>query len=192
MAKEKKIQIIKAAEKRFARHGLHKTTLNEIARDLRIGKASIYHYFESKDELYYASLEYEVSLLIEDVKNIFSSVDSRIEDSLSSYLLSKENVPLKFPMIYETLLFLVKDSEFENETALFKSLLKKEEEVVRDSFQSGLKGKILPVNPKLPGLIVNASWGMLFTGKLNQLTEKATGDSSAALIKKGIERLLYD
>ena len=33
--------------------GSGKTTLEEIARDIRIGKATIYHYFSSKDELYY-------------------------------------------------------------------------------------------------------------------------------------------
>ncbi|HED08177.1 MAG TPA: TetR family transcriptional regulator, partial [Ignavibacteria bacterium] len=35
MSKERKSQIIKAAAKRFARHGLNKTTLEEIAGDLR-------------------------------------------------------------------------------------------------------------------------------------------------------------
>jgi len=49
--KERKIQIIKAAVKRFTKHGLHKTTLDEVARDLRIGKATIYNYFESKEDL---------------------------------------------------------------------------------------------------------------------------------------------
>jgi len=42
MANERKIQIIKAAAKRFARHGLNKTTLDEVARDIRIGKATIF------------------------------------------------------------------------------------------------------------------------------------------------------
>ena len=46
MLKERKQQIIRAAVKRFARHGHGKTTLDEIARDIRIGKATIYHYFE--------------------------------------------------------------------------------------------------------------------------------------------------
>ncbi len=51
MPNDRKIQIIKAAAKRFARHGLNKTTLDEVARDIRIGKATIYHYFTSKDDL---------------------------------------------------------------------------------------------------------------------------------------------
>ena len=55
--KDRKIQILKAAVKRFAKHGLNKTTLDEIARDLRIGKATIYNYFESKEELFYETIK---------------------------------------------------------------------------------------------------------------------------------------
>lgn len=190
MAKEKKIQIIKAAEKRFARHGLHKTTLDEIARDLRIGKASIYHYFESKDELYLASVDYEVKQLLEETKNIFSVEGISLEDSFSIYLLSKESVPQKFPMIYETILFLMKDAGFESENVLFKSLLAKEEEIIKEALLSGLKSKIVPVNPKLPVLIVNASWGLLFSQKFNQLIDPALKEQSNVLVKKVIEKIL--
>jgi len=49
MANKRKQQIIQTAVKLFARHGLGKTTLDEIVRDIRIDKATIYHYFESKD-----------------------------------------------------------------------------------------------------------------------------------------------
>jgi AcrR family transcriptional regulator len=190
LAKEKKLQIIKAAEKRFARHGLHKTTLNEIARDLRIGKASIYHYFESKDELYFASLEYELSQLLEEIKNIFLSEETKVEGKLTNYLLSKESVPQNLPMIYETVIFLMKDSGFEKETALFKDLIKKEVEIIKEAIQKSLSTKIIPLNPKLPSLIVNASWGMLFTQKFNQFSESITNEESAVLFKKGIEKIL--
>lgn len=190
MAKEKKLQIIKAAEKRFARHGFHKTTLNEIARDLRIGKASIYHYFESKDQLYLSSLEYESTLLAEDVKQIFSAGGIKIEEMLSVYLLSKETVAYKYPMIYDTILFLMKDSGFENEAILLKDLIKKEAEIVKDAIQKSIRSKIIPLNPKLPSLIVNASWGMLFTQKFNQLTGITATEESAGLYRKGLEKLL--
>ena len=61
MANERKLQIIKAAAKRFARHGLNKTTLDEVARDIRIGKATIYHYFTSKDDLLFlATLKWDL------------------------------------------------------------------------------------------------------------------------------------
>ncbi|MBC8461550.1 MAG: helix-turn-helix transcriptional regulator [Deltaproteobacteria bacterium] len=43
--------IIKTAQELFARFGFNKTTVDEIAQKAHIGKSTIYHYFESKEEL---------------------------------------------------------------------------------------------------------------------------------------------
>lgn len=50
--------IIEAARKRFAHFGVAKTTMNEIAEDLSISKASLYYYFPDKLNLYAAVLEH--------------------------------------------------------------------------------------------------------------------------------------
>ncbi len=71
MKNERKEQIIKAALKRFVKHGLHKTTLDEIARDMRIGKATLYYYFSSKDELYQKTVLYETAKYITEIKKNF-------------------------------------------------------------------------------------------------------------------------
>ncbi|MGM1430244.1 TetR/AcrR family transcriptional regulator [Sphingobacterium lactis] len=47
----RKDQIIEAALKRFAHFGFHKTTMNEIADDLRITKANLYYYYPDKSTL---------------------------------------------------------------------------------------------------------------------------------------------
>ena len=73
MANKRKQQIIHAAVKLFVQHRPGKTTLDEIARDIRIGKATIYHYFESKDELFFASLKWEADQFIENIKAIFNN-----------------------------------------------------------------------------------------------------------------------
>ncbi|WP_099372820.1 TetR/AcrR family transcriptional regulator [Sphingobacterium sp. 1.A.5] len=44
----RKDQIIDAALKRFSHFGFHKTTMNEIADDLRITKANLYYYYPDK------------------------------------------------------------------------------------------------------------------------------------------------
>jgi TetR/AcrR family transcriptional repressor of mexJK operon len=53
----KKDLIIKAAQKRFSHFGVSKTTMNEIADDLSISKASLYYYFPDKLNLYAAVLQ---------------------------------------------------------------------------------------------------------------------------------------
>ena len=54
---DKKESIIEAAEKRFNHFGVGKTTMNEIADDLSISKASLYYYFPDKLNLYAAVLQ---------------------------------------------------------------------------------------------------------------------------------------
>ena len=87
MEKNRKLQIIQAAVKRFTKHGINKTTLDEIARDLRIGKATIYHYFQSKEELYYATIELRTEEYLEEIRSIFNNGEIPIEDRFSSFII---------------------------------------------------------------------------------------------------------
>jgi AcrR family transcriptional regulator len=41
-------KVIVTAGKIFSRYGFKKTTMDEIAKALKMGKSSIYYYFESK------------------------------------------------------------------------------------------------------------------------------------------------
>ena len=44
-------QILKAAQELIARFGFRKTTMEDIARAARIAKATVYHYFTSKEDI---------------------------------------------------------------------------------------------------------------------------------------------
>jgi len=54
---EMREKILEAALKRFTHYGASKTTMNEIADDLRCSKASLYYYFPDKKGLHFAVLE---------------------------------------------------------------------------------------------------------------------------------------
>jgi AcrR family transcriptional regulator len=51
-----KESIVRAAQELFRKYGYHKTSVNEIARKARIAKATIYKYFESKEDLLHSIL----------------------------------------------------------------------------------------------------------------------------------------
>lgn len=70
---EKADLIISAAQKRFGLFGAEKTSMQEIADDLQMSKASLYYYFPDKENLYKAVIEKEQAVFLErlqdDIKN---------------------------------------------------------------------------------------------------------------------------
>lgn len=190
MANERKTQIIKAAAKRFARHGLTKTTLDEIARDLRIGKASIYHYFKSKEELFYETIDWEVSRFISEIKFIFNDETIDLRERFAAYFLLKENLYTDFRMIYDLLILLLRDDTFEREKTILTKLLKLEEDILKLVFSSLFSSKIESVNPALPSFFVYSSWGLLFGKKIGNLVKPDKPSVTKDLLIKSIDLIL--
>ena len=170
METDRKTQIIKAAVKRFARHGINKTTLDEIARDLRIGKATIYHYFKSKDELFFETVNYDSNLILNDIKTIFNNESITLKERFADYFIYKENIYEKYKLIYDLMANLLNDSGLEMELYILKKLLKLEEDVLRIALNSVYAGRSDKMNPTLPSFFVIASWGMLFSDRFNKIT----------------------
>ena len=71
-------KIILAAGQIFSRYGFRKTTMDEIAKQLKMGKSSIYYYFKSKEEIFQAVVLYEANLLRNELTAAIKSVDSPI------------------------------------------------------------------------------------------------------------------
>lgn len=53
-ASERREQILKAAEKVFARKGFQEATVSDVAREAGLSEATIYEYFSSKEELLFS------------------------------------------------------------------------------------------------------------------------------------------
>ncbi len=65
----KKQIITMVAQNIFSKHGLLKTTVDEIAKAARMGKASLYHYFQSKEEIFKEVVEQENRFLKEKIRD---------------------------------------------------------------------------------------------------------------------------
>ena len=72
---ELKEQIIEAARQIFSRYGFKKTTMDDIAEGVNKGKSSMYYYFKSKDEVFKAVIEKEISILRIE---LFKVIDSEL------------------------------------------------------------------------------------------------------------------
>ncbi len=66
-------RILEAAERQFARWGIDKVTMDEIALDAGMAKASLYYYFKTKEHLFQAVIRQKHSEFIAGVKEIVAS-----------------------------------------------------------------------------------------------------------------------
>lgn len=66
--------IIEASQKRFGLYGVEKTSMREIASDLKLSKAFIYYYFPDKESLYKAVVEKEQDEFIEKISERILSI----------------------------------------------------------------------------------------------------------------------
>ena len=71
-------KIIISAGQIFSRYGFRKTTMDEIATALKMGKSSIYYYFQSKEDIFEAVVLYEANILRNELTKAIKSVDSPI------------------------------------------------------------------------------------------------------------------
>ena len=101
----KKQIITQVAQIIFSKHGLLKTTVDEIAKAARMGKASLYHYFRSKEEIFKEVVEQENRFLKEKIREA----------------VNRETTPQKKMKIY-----IIKKMEYLNELANIHSALKDE------------------------------------------------------------------
>jgi len=83
---EVRTHIVAVASKIFTRYGFRKTTMEEIALASRMGKSTIYYYFESKEEIFQAVVESEAMMLKERLNRIILKRESPT-DRLKAYIL---------------------------------------------------------------------------------------------------------
>jgi AcrR family transcriptional regulator len=71
-------KIIITAGQIFSRFGFRKTTMDEIAKALKMGKSSIYYYFTSKEDIFEAVVLYEANVLRNELTTAIKSVESPV------------------------------------------------------------------------------------------------------------------
>ncbi len=164
--------------------------MEEIARDVRIGKPTIYHYFKSKDELFYISIEFQSTQFIEDIKAIFNNQDLPIGARLLEYFAFKESLLHRYKLLYDLLLLLFRDESLEKEKIILQSLLKKETEVVGLILSSIYTGRIESMNIALPNYIVHISWGLMFSSIIKEFNTDSQSANLKELTFKSLETIL--
>jgi len=172
LAKNRKIEIIKTAEKRFIKHGLNKTTLDEIARDLRLGKSTIYHYFDSKEELYYETIKNEIKEYLDEINSLLNNDNGEFLNPIKQYLQSKVSIKTKFPLIFKVFQYIISERANVVENDIFCDLLIKEENRLNVFLHSVIKeNKQVKIQENTGKRLVSTSNYLLIFNEINEMSK---------------------
>ncbi|MCK4418806.1 TetR/AcrR family transcriptional regulator [Candidatus Aerophobetes bacterium] len=82
-------QILQAAEKLFAKKGFYPTTIDEIAKEAKSAKGTIYLYFNNKEDLFFSVIETKLDILLNKIQEAVEkpgSASQRIKTAISIHL----------------------------------------------------------------------------------------------------------
>ena len=79
-------KIVDAAIVTFSKHGYDRTKMDDIAETANLSKGTIYLYFKSKEELFYAISENNIKALKEQLSVLFTKSEDLISDSQKFYV----------------------------------------------------------------------------------------------------------
>jgi TetR/AcrR family transcriptional regulator len=181
--KEKEQVILKAARERFAQYGFAKVTMDEIAADVEMGKASLYYYFPTKKDLLRAVITQEQSQFISTIENILAK-DISVSQKLVEYVEERIGV-------FQELLNLgtLNVHSYFDKKSIYKSLfenfhaqeLKLMEKLIEEGKQNGEFKKSLP--EEVPQLILHILQG-LRVRVLRQLKGRSNDNKYVNQLKK--------
>ena len=83
--RQRQKQLYDAAARLFAARGYHATSLRELAEALGLNKSSLYHYFNSKQDLLYHLLDDYISEALDEIQSLCSS-DQDPEGKLAGFM----------------------------------------------------------------------------------------------------------
>lgn len=100
--RKKRDKIITNARSVFRQYGYKKATMGDIAKEMRMGKSSLYYYFESKTEVYNAVVLYE-AILYRNIVMASIKENSSPYEKLKTYVLNRMQTNEVLPNFHQAL-----------------------------------------------------------------------------------------
>ena len=186
---EKKEEIFFKAAEIFAKKGYEKTTLEEIAAELKLTKGSLYHYFKGKEDILFQSFIKAHSLAVQVLSKIVERKD--IPPKVKLCLAIKEHIKvLTTKFVYATL---------RQQELLLPAELRGEVRVERKKFQQmfvsivheGIEdGTFKPVNLKLVSFAIlgATNWVARWYSPDGPFSPEKIGEAFADYLVGGLEK----
>ena len=181
--KERKLRqelILKGALEVFKSKGIEGSTMDEIALESGFGKATLYYYFKSKEEVFSAILANGWKSLWQDLEPIISQDNKSPRDTFVHILLSISDNVRSRPGLYEFLFNVPKKINFDSQD--WRSYQERIYSIISTLIEEGIKiGEFPQSKPK----VLFKALGGLFMGLVLMGKDKPVS-------KKDIENLLND
>ncbi len=158
-AAERKLNIVKTAARLFSEKGYHDATVEEIARELKYTKGSIYYYINSKQDLLFQCHELAMNMLLENINRIRKSdlpPDKMLKEVIKGHI---ETLVSEFNLITVTL-----GSDYELEENYARVIIEKRDQyegiiagIIREGIEKGIFRQV-PVKVLINLIMGAANW----------------------------------
>jgi AcrR family transcriptional regulator len=145
-------QILQAAQQLFQKHGLHKVTMDDVAKAIGKGRSSLYYYYKSKDEVFDAVMDVEIKEIMADLTRAMNEV-AGIEQKIRAFCITRLKIARKKKAFFSTMEVGMNADEISHyakaKQAIRKRIIKEESALLNFILHEGIKkGEITNLNSK--------------------------------------------
>lgn len=97
---KRKVEIVEVALRRFCHYGFNKTTMNEIAEDMKITKANLYYYYQDKSALIRDAIAYVAEEVFNKEESIINDYSGDLIKTLYDILDLRASYLSKYYMLH--------------------------------------------------------------------------------------------
>ena len=128
---ERKKEIIDACKKLYQTTNFNDVTIKSISDEVSFSRASIYNYFQTKEEIFLAFLKREYGKWIDDLNYIYEENESLSKDEFADKLTKSIEKREKLLKLISMNMYEIEDNSRLEELVEFKKVYSKAEQTVR-------------------------------------------------------------
>ncbi|MDR3714844.1 MAG: TetR/AcrR family transcriptional regulator [Puia sp.] len=180
-------QILQAAHQLFRQYGLHKVTMDDVAKAIGKGRSSLYYYYKSKEEIFDAVMDMEIAGLLTEINKGVNAVAS-VEQKIYAFCLAKLNAVQKRRSRYNAILTDAGMDADEISTynrikdSIHQRLFRQESDLLAQVLKEGIrKGELRSIDKKELDILVFVILSGLHGLKREMLSENDFSRTDAAV-----------
>ncbi|MDB5032548.1 TetR/AcrR family transcriptional regulator [Mucilaginibacter sp.] len=151
-------QILQAAKRLFQVYGLHKVTMDDVAKAIGKSRSSLYYYYKSKDEIFDAVMDIEIKEMLTAIARAVGEVPG-VEQKINAFCVTKLKVLREKRAFYNTLdagMDADAMSHFNKTKVIHHSLVMKQEGALLSQILTGgiEKGELRAIDEKDQAVLI--------------------------------------